>query len=260
MTDALAAEWLKIRSLRSTRYIVAATAAGVLVAALLSWSATRGWDTATPARRAEFSLGPMAELTAWLAQLCLAVLGVVTITGEHATGMIRASLVAVPRRRTLLAAKAGVVAGLGLVAGEATTFATYAVSHLIVGDRPMRFYTAPVSADVPLLLALGLAVMVFALVGLGIGAIVRSGAAAIAIVATLWYGVPTVAAFLPDPWDDRLASVALMSLPRQLVGADSAGVAFLDGALSPLGALAALLAYVAVPLTAAAVLITRRDA
>lgn len=260
MTDLLASEWLKLRSLRAMLYIIVVAAAGVLVAALLAWYAAKGWDRATPERRGEFSLGPMAELTSWGAQLCMAVLGVLAITSEYSSGMIRTSLVAVPQRRALLAAKATVVAGLALIVGLVITFVTFLVSRAIIADRPMRFYTSAVSEEIPLLLALGLSVMVFALVGLGLGAVLRSSAGAIATIAVLWYILPTLTSFLPEPWRDRAASLVLMSLPRQLAGAESAGVTALDGILSPMGALAVLMAYVAAPLGGAAILISRRDA
>jgi ABC-2 type transport system permease protein len=254
------AEWWKIRSVRSTYYVLGVVLGAVVVAALLAWYAGNSWDHATPERRGQFSLGPMSELVAWVAQMLLAVLGVLAITSEYSTGMIRTSLTAVPRRGRLLAAKAAVVAAVALVVGEAATFVAFFASRQIIGNRPMRFYTSSVASQLPLLLALGLSVMVFALVGLGLGVVLRSTAGAIVTVAALWYLLPAVASFLPAPWNERLASLMLMSLPRELAGEQSAGVAQMHGVLSPWGALAVLAGYVALPLGAAALALRRRDA
>jgi len=114
MIGVLASEWLKLRSVRSTCWLIGVAAAGVLLAALLAWSGARLWDGLPPARRAQMAPMPVEQVVLPLVQLCLAVLGVLAITAEYATGMIRTSLVVVPRRLALLGAKAPVVAATGL--------------------------------------------------------------------------------------------------------------------------------------------------
>jgi ABC-2 type transport system permease protein len=255
----LGSEWLKIRSIRSTYAVLAVAAACVLLAALLAWWAAGYWDGATAQRRQHFVLSPTAPLVGWLAQLCLAVLGVMAITSEYSTGMIRTSVAAVPRRRALLAAKAAVVGAVALATGEAVVFATFFVSRWIIGGRPLRFWTSPVSSEVPLLLSWGLSVMVFALIGLGVGTVLRSTAAAIATVVAVWYAFPIAALHLPASWGVWVSAVLLVNLPPQLAGTPRLSPDQVS-LLSPAGAVLVMAAYVAVALGGAAIALGRRDA
>jgi hypothetical protein len=269
MIGVLASEWLKLRSVRSTYYLIGVAAAGVLLAALLAWSGARLWDGLPPARRARMAPMSVEQAILPLVQLCLAVLGVLAITAEYATGTIRTSLVVVPRRLALLGAKAPVVAAIGLVTGEVVTVAMFLVSRLVIGDRLIPGNTAPVSDEVPLLLASGLSVPVFALVGLGLGAVLRSTAGGLVAVVALLLVLPTLAHLLPSPWGDRVGSAMLPNLAGQLAGAgtgEGAAAAFAGGSLggaallSPPAALLVMAAYVAAALGSAAFTIMRRDA
>jgi hypothetical protein len=107
----------------------------------------------------------------------------------------------------------------------------------------------------------GLSVLVCALLGLGLGVLLRSAVGAIVIFCLLWYILPIVALNLPEPWHDRLGSLMLNGLPDQLAHTNlsrpSVGIEYL---LSPLGALVAMAAYALVPLGGAAVVIRCRDA
>jgi hypothetical protein len=255
VSGALAAEWIKLRSVRSTYYLLAVVAATPLVAALVAWNGTHVWDAGTAQQRAVLEQAqPLEAVFLPYVQLCAAVLGAMAITSEYATGMICSSLTAVPSRRTALAAKAAAVAGPVLAAGLAEVSATHGIARLVVGDRPMFDYDAPFLDSVPLLLSLGLSVGAMALVGLGVGAALRSTAGAIVTVCGLLFMLPIVVAFLPSPWDGRLAGVLLPYLAMQLAGAAE------DPLLPPMGAFAVMAAYVVAALGAGAVLLVRRDA
>jgi hypothetical protein len=254
----LASEWLKLRSIRSTGVVLAVAAAGVLLMALLAWYVAGVWDGATAEGRRHIALTPAASVTGWIAQLCLGVLGVLAMTSEYAAGTIRASVAVVPRRHVLLAAKAAIVGGVGLAAGQAVAFTAFFLCRWIVGGRPMRFFTAPVSAEVPVLLSWGLSVMVFALVGLGLGAALRSGAAAIVAVVVLWYVLPIVALHLPPSWGPWVSAAMLVNLAPELSGAPALSAAH-DTLLSPGAALAVMAAYVAAALGGAGLLLRLRD-
>jgi ABC-type transport system involved in multi-copper enzyme maturation permease subunit len=262
MTGALAAEWVKLRSVRSTWTVLAVAAAAAVVAALLTWQGVIGWDSLTAARRTRFQSPPMEQVLVPLVQLCLGVLGVVAVTGEYATGTIRASLAAVPRRWPVLAAKALVVAAVALAAGEVVELAIFLVSRAIIGGRPIPGNTAPLAQALPGLLVLGCSVMVVALVGLGLGAATRSTAGAIAGVATLLFVLPAVAQFVPPPWGGRIASVML----PDLTGAGQGALAVLAGGpagagtrLSPAAALLAMAGYAVAAVGAGWFAICRRD-
>jgi ABC-2 type transport system permease protein len=106
---------------------------------------------------------------------------VMTMTSEYTSGMIRATLAAVPRRPLVLAAKAAVFGMLALAAGEAASFISFAA-----GGAALRHgITAPSLAQPGVLRAVLLAGASFSLIGLlglGLGAIVRHTAAAIAVL------------------------------------------------------------------------------
>ncbi|GLZ15759.1 ABC transporter permease [Actinomadura sp. NBRC 104425] len=255
MSGALAAEWTKLRSVRSTYYVLAVVAATPLAAALMAWNGAHAWDAGTAEQRAAWERSqPLEAMFLPFVQLSAAVLGAMAITSEYATGMIRTSLTAVPSRSAALAAKAAAVAGPVLAAGFAAVSATHGIVRLIIGDRPLGDYDAPFLDSVPLLLSLGLSVGAVALVGLGMGAVLRSTAGAIVTVCALLFVLPVVAAFLPSPWDERLAGVLMPDLAMQLAGAAE------DPLLPPMGAFAVMAAYVVAALGAGAVLLVRRDA
>jgi ABC-type transport system involved in multi-copper enzyme maturation permease subunit len=258
--DAIAAEWLKVRSVRSSYWIVAVIAAIAVAGEAVTLYAVHVWDHLTAARQAGFTVTPPDQLTGDFAQLLLGVLGVLVITAEYATGMIRTSLTAVPRRPALLAAKAAVVGLIALAAAAVLTTATFGVSRMIVGRRPMRFFTEPMTHEIPVLLALTATATVAALLGLGLGTVLRSSAGAIAALAGLWYVLPILTHLLPDPWSNWLDSILLVNLPQELSGTQQLSPAGPRTLLSPPGAALALAAYATAALAAAAVAITRRDA
>ncbi|WP_067129252.1 ABC transporter permease [Microtetraspora malaysiensis] len=267
MIASLSAEWLKIRSVRSTYVVLAVVALAVVIGALFVWQGMAVFDGLPPERRENFRVIPMEEYMLPMVQLALGVLGVLAITSEYAHGTVRSSLVAVPARGTLLAAKAAAVAAVALAAGQAAVFATFLVTRALVGDRPIPDHGAPVAQQAPQLLLLGLSVAVFAMVGLAFGVATRSTAGAIVSVVALLFVIPAGITYLPAPWGTRLSAVMLPNLPDQIAGAlgwRSEEVVVGPWArvpvLSPVWAAVALAAYIVVPLAAAAVLFRRRDA
>ncbi|TDD13770.1 hypothetical protein [Nonomuraea diastatica] len=125
--------------------------------------------------------------------------------------------------------------------------ASYLTSRLIVGDRPIPGAAGPLTEELARLLSVSLATMVAGLVGLGLGAITRSGTAAITTVATFLFVLPTIINLLPTPWGERLGPLMLPNLAGHLA----------RGELFALAGMAIYLAAVAIP---ANDLIVRRDA
>lgn len=256
MIDVLAAEWLKLRTIRSTYHCLGAMAVVVGLMAALALYAAHFWDGLPPAQRAHFALAPLPDLACWVAYLVMGILGVLTITSEYATGMIAATLTAVPRRRRVLLAKAVVVGAVALAAGQAAGFGSFAASRLIIGGRPIQGQEAHPGQVV----VLGVLVMVFALVGLAVGELLRSTAGAIAVLAGLWYGLPVLLQALPSPWDRRVGSVMPAALADEIAGTGGGGRHSIYGtSLPPVAALIVLVAYAVVPLGAAVLAMERRD-
>ncbi|MDH2426122.1 ABC transporter permease [Sphaerisporangium sp. TRM90804] len=259
MRGVLSSEWLKLRSVRSTTYTLSAAALTVVLAGVYVYYAGTVWDGRDPAGRAAFRATAPEVGFLPLLQVSLAVLGVLAITPEYATGMIRTSLAAVPRRGVLLLAKAGVVAGVTLTAALAILFATYAVGRLVAGDRAMDFNTGSLGGDLPLLLGSAVSVTVLALIGLGVGTVTRSTVGGVVAVAAVLFVLPIMVTFVPAPWSTRAASLLPADLVRQIAGQELS-MRLGEGMLSPVGALAVLVGYGAVAVAAGAAALHRRDA
>ncbi|MGH3241268.1 MAG: ABC transporter permease subunit [Spirillospora sp.] len=256
--DAVAAEWWKLRSVRSTYWTLGAAGAFLGCVLLLAVQTARIWDGLSPERRGDFGLRPLQELGGWGAALCMAVLGVLSVTSEYRTGMIRTTFAAMPRRGTVLAARAAVVGAVALVAGEAVSVGAFLGTRLAVGDRPSPDQEASVAHELPGFAVTGASVAVFALLGVSLGVLLRSTAGALVSVVVLWHVLPLLVDHLPEPWNGRAASVLPAALPRQVAGL-SADHSIYGDLLSPGAAAAAMLAYALVPLGLAAFTLSRRD-
>ncbi|WP_431932342.1 ABC transporter permease subunit [Nonomuraea jabiensis] len=255
----LTSEWLKVRSLRSTHLIVSLSLGTVVLGFALAVMAANMYDTAPAAQRPSARIADLEEVIVIVPQLCMGILGTLAITSEYVTGLIRTSLTIVPRRWPVLVAKSAVVGTLGLIIGLVTVFGTYFVTRWVIGDRFSGAYTDTFMDRLPLLTAISLTVPTFALLGLGLGALFRSTAASIASLAGLVYVIPIIIGNIPEPWSERLGSVMIGALPREITG-DLITTSVYGSLLSPAAAAAVLIAYAALPLAAATWLVGQRDA
>jgi pimeloyl-ACP methyl ester carboxylesterase len=237
--------------------LLAAALLAVPLAGGLALLVAVAFDNQGPQAHPAFD-GLGAGLGAGLPLACLVAgtLGARAITAEHASGSLATSLLAVPRRLVLLLAKAPPLVAVTLPVGVLLAFAMPAVTRAVLGERAAQVLVdgstlADPGGLVEVLVA-GATVAVSALVGLGVGAVVRSTAGAVAALALLLVVLPFGAQVLPVPWNARVGSVLLPALPEQVAGADGAGV------LPPAAALALLLAHPVVALTAGAAAIAAR--
>ncbi|MEV5828273.1 ABC transporter permease [Spirillospora sp. NPDC052242] len=259
MGGAVAAEWRKLRTVRSTYGVLGAAFAFSLFTVLLALQLARTWDGLGPDDRALVAIRPVLELAGWVGGLCLAILGVLSVTSEYRTGMVRLSLVAVPHRGRFLAAKALVVGAVALAAGQVTTVGVFLATRPAVGDRPIADQRAAIVEELPGFAVSGLSVVAFALFGLGLGVLLRSAAGAIAGVVLVWHVLPVAVFQLPSPWDERAGSVMLSGLPAQISGRGAESSIYGE-LLPPVAASAVLAAYALVPLAAGTLALRRRDA
>jgi ABC-2 type transport system permease protein len=248
--DVLTSEWTKLRSVRSTYWtllVAVATpiAIGALVAVTLANAPGQGAQRVDP-------LLP-GFISQEYAVLAVGVLGVLAFSTEYSTGLIRTTFAAVPRRRAVLAAKAAVIGALTLAAGELVAFVSFAlVQAVLSGHRLSVSLSQPgvpgaVAAD-------GLLLFVVAMMGVGLGAIVRHTAGGIAALVGLIF-LPAILALLPAPWGGRIGRFTLLEAARQVTALHPATNLF-----APAWSLVVLLAWPAAALLAAALVITRRDA
>ena len=239
-------EWIKLRSLRSTWWMLALTVAGAVGIAVAV-----GVNTEDAA--ADLTNNALAGIS--LGLLLVGVLGVLAMTGEHSSGMIRATLAAVPNRPLVLAAKAAVFGAVALAAGEAAAF----IAFLAGGAALPAGVPAPTLGQPGVLRAVvlgGAGYCLIGLLGVGIGAVIRHTPAAIAVlVGGVYVLAQLVAGF---------ATWIMAWLPIAIV-ANSLSVArpVGDGQvrfLSPWAGLGVLCLYAAAALGAGAFLLARRDA
>jgi ABC-2 type transport system permease protein len=258
MTGLLRAEWIKLRSLRSTMWSLGLMVALTLGLGALATSLIMGqFDTLSPEDRAHLFADPIGLILqpgATYAQIAVLVLGALAMAGEHSTGMIRASLLAVPRRTPVLLAKAAVLGGVVFVLGELIAFPAF-----FLGQAILREHVTISLGDPGVLRAvagLGFYLSAMALVGLAVGALVRHVAGAVA--ATL--GLVLVASGLGELIPGRIGERVSASLPA------NAGQLILSSGetpgdlLSPWQGIGVLALWVVVLLALAAWLLRRRDA
>lgn len=254
MTDILASELLKIRTVRSSYALLATVGAMLVLGTIMVIGMTVDFDHSSAAEQAKFATADASVIVVPFAQFCLAALGALAITAEFGTGMIRPSLVAVPRRPAMIAGKVAVVGGLTLVLGQLVAFTAFLVSDSIAGGHPAPLWSYESLSDgVRAALSNGVSIMVLGLVGLGVGMLVRSTAGALITIVGLLLILPTVAFFIPDPWGVRVASVMLPNLAGQLSG--NADV----GTMGPLWAAVVMAAWIVAALGAGAFAFARRD-
>jgi ABC-2 type transport system permease protein len=247
--DLLTSEWTKLRSVRSTYWtLLVAVVTAVGLSAVVAVAFTTGPSTGRP------PIDPLLPSFASLeyAVLAVGVLGVLTFSSEHATGLIRTTFTAVPRRRAVLAAKAAVAGTVTLVVGELVSLTSFLLAQAILSGNHLGVSLS--HPDVPAaVLADGILLSVCTLAGVGLGAIVRHTAGAVAALAALIY-LPAILGLLPAPWHHRIGRFTLFYAAQQVVTLHPQA-----GLFSPTLSMLVLLAWPAAALLGATALITRRD-
>jgi ABC-2 type transport system permease protein len=248
-------EWRKLRTVRSTWYIVAVFAGGMIGLAVLVLG-HESYAQLSAAGRASFD--PTHDSTfsgLLLGQLLVGVLGVLTVTSEFSSGMIRATFAAVPRRSLVLAAKAAVLGAVTLAAGEILAFAAFLAGQQAL-TAPAPHATLGQPGVLRAVLMAGAYPALIALIGLGLGAIIRHTAGAVCAVVVVLFLLPLLAAPLGTSTQDAVVRF----LPEQIAALSLTAVKPVAPALSPAVAFGLLCAYATLALAAGAWALARRDA
>lgn len=264
----LQAEWTKLRSVPSTAWsVLALIGLSVLLSFFVAASVgiTGGIPGCTPGAAGcgdeDVVLNGLSGVV--FGQFAVVAVAALAGTGEYATGMIRSTLAAVPRRSAVLAAKATVVGALCLAAGLVASLAAFLVSQPVLhgnGFVPEQGYPLVSLTDEPALRAVvgsGLYLALVGLLSLGIGMILRHTAAAMTTVFALLL-VPFIAALLLPEHPRELVQryspmTAGLAIQRTVERLDSVPI----GVWAGLGVLAC---WAAAALVGAFVVINRRDA
>lgn len=253
----LRSEWSKLWSLRSTSYGLAA-AAITLIGLGLIFSAVQAASGghAASGRPGGVAFDPTATSLGglFLAQLIIAVLGVLLMSGEYSTGAIRSTLAAVPKRLPVLWAKGAVFAAVTLILTAAASIAAFLGGQALLSGKHLE-----VSLSDPgvlrAVIGAALYLTVVGLLGLGLGALLRRSAAAIATVVGLLLVLPLLSSALPSTWRAHITPYLPGNAGQAIINVHHAA-----NTLSPWAGFAVFCGYAAVALAAAAIMLVRRDA
>jgi ABC-type transport system involved in multi-copper enzyme maturation permease subunit len=246
-----ASEWTKLHSLRSSR-ISMLVALGLVVGLglFVPWLSLMDWEPGTTREGYDAVSRSLGGI--YLAQLAFGVLGAMAVTGEYATGTIRATFAAVPKRLPVLWAKFGVFVAVTLVLGTIACVLAFVGGQAIFATKDVdaSFSDPHVTRAV---FGAGLFLAGMGAFGLALGALLRNTAAAITTLTLLLFVAPAIVDVLPwadsiGPYLPGIAGLSIVSLTPEA------------STLGPWEGFGVLCAYVVVTMGAAAVMLMRRDA
>jgi ABC-2 type transport system permease protein len=251
LTSALHCEWTKLRTTAGPAWLLLAT---ITITAGLGAAVTAAAICPTP--RCDLDLPQLSLTGVVLGQAPVVILAVLVISGEHSTGLISTTLAATPHRTVVLTAKAAILALTVAASGVVAFLAALLVAGAILpanGQPPLSL------ADGPTLRAYAgsvLYLVLVALLGLGVGAVVRDSAAAIGTVLGLLYLPPILALSVGNPdWQLVMHRTAPMSAGLAIQATTGTGTA----PIGPWAGLAVLAAWAGGALLAGALGLRRRD-
>jgi len=248
-------EWTKLRSVRSTVFSLLAAVGFVLGLAVLVPSVTVAhWPPRDPGEVLSFDPTTRSLAGVFLAQLAIGTLGVLVVTAEYATGMIRATLTAVPTRLPALWAKVIVYALVTLVLMIPSAVGAFLIGQSIFTRKNLQTHlTAPGVTRAVIGSALYLTLI--GVLGLGLGTVLRNTAGAISTLFGVLFVLPIIVHFLPVSTSDSVGKYLPSSAGQAIthVRADPTS-------LAPWTGFGLFAVYTAVVLAIAAVTLRRRDA
>jgi ABC-2 type transport system permease protein len=247
----LSSEWIKLWTIRSTWWtMLALVVLGAGLTTLICWGNAE-W-LASP--EADESPGSFITWGMMIAQVCAVIVGVLTVTSEYGTGMIRTTLAATPSRGRVMAAKAVVVTGLLLVVGTVTALLGYLGGNWFLDREGIGL---PLEGDVlRSMYGSGLFLAGLGLFSLAVGFLVRHTAAAISIVLALVFVIGNMVILVPGDFGIFLERV----MPGNAGGALASPVPFNPDLLDPWPSFMIFAAETAAILGVAWNLLRRRDA
>ncbi|MER7580693.1 ABC transporter permease [Kitasatospora sp. NPDC097691] len=253
----LRSEWAKLWSLRST-WITLGLALLFLVAfGLIAASQFKSRISDGRPMDRDFAAASTLSLSLFgtnFSQLALGVLGVLVAAGEYSTGMIRSTLAAVPRRLPVLWSKAAVFGVIALLLGTVGAFTAFVVDSRILASTRAAM-TLSDAGVVRGLLGAGLYLALVGVIGVALGALLRSVAGGIAVLVATLMLIPGLTALLPSSWQDHIGPY-LPSHAGQAMFALQHDAA----TLSPTAGLVVFLGWTVLALAGAAVRLVRTDA
>lgn len=252
----LRSEWTKFRSLRSTvTTLLVAVALTIGLGALFAAVTASQFENLEPADQARFDAVSTSLSGVTFSQLAVGVLGVLLVSGEYSTGMIRASLTVVPRRLPVLWAKLTVFAAVVLVVSLAASLASFYVGQALLSGEGLD-----ASIDDPgalrAVIGSALYVTVAGLIGVALGALLRNTAAGVSSFVGLFFVVPPLTMLLPSSWAEDYVQYLPSNAGSALFGPEQT----VAPTLSPWTGFAVLCGWAVVLVGGAAYRMRRTDA
>ncbi|MFF7245868.1 ABC transporter permease subunit [Embleya sp. NPDC008237] len=250
----LDSEWAKIKTVRSTLWTLLALFA---VSVLISWgiAALAAGDVAKDVAEGRKNDAPdLLTVGVAFGQIAALVLGVLSMTAEYSTGMIRTSLTAVPWRASMLAAKALVLALVLFVVGAVTGFCCYFLADLMLDAKHVGVGLGEPGV-LRSLIGTGLYLAVLGLFGMALGVLLRHTAGAITLGIALIFVVGGVVGLIPGRTGDWIAKLMPANAGGQVMSVRAA-----DKMLQPWTGFAVFVAETLVLLLLGALLLEKRDA
>jgi hypothetical protein len=254
-------EWTKLRSLRSTWYsLLIAILLMVILAVAGGAIAASQWHSMTSSEKASYDALRTSLLGLQFAQLAVGVLGVLALTGEYATGMIRSTFSAVPKRLPVLWGKATSLGATVFVVMLPAMAAAVVVSRTILTGHTWHGH------DIASVLGSGTAVRgvvgaslyltLVTVFGTGLAGILRSTAASIAALTGILFVLPgVVTLLLPSSWQDAVSAYLPSNAGQAIINAHQT-----SATLAPWTGLLVFACYAGTTLIVAASLLRHRDA
>jgi ABC-2 type transport system permease protein len=256
----LGAEWIKLRSVRSTVVTLAVAAIsavgfGALSCARYAQEYARTVDPSNHAAlAAKLDAASQSLVGNALAQLAIGALGVLFVTSEFGTGMIRASLAAMPQRGGWIAAKLAVFGLVAVVVGQALTFASFGIGQAILARQHIGLSLGSPGA-LRSVVATGLYVALIGLLGATLGLIIRHTAGALTSLLGLLFVLPALLGALPVHMQGQVARF----LPEN-IGEQAATTAQLHNRFPPWNGIGLMVGYAVALAVVGLLLLNRRDA
>jgi ABC-2 type transport system permease protein len=252
----LRSEFTKFRSLRSTIWtMLVAVVLMAGIGALFSAVSGSQYHTFSAASRASFNPVTTSLSGTAFAVIAFGVLGVLLVSGEYSTGMIRSSLMVVPRRLPVLWGKLAVFAGVIFPVSLIASLASFLLGQALLNSHQLGVSLAAPGA-LRSVVGAALYLTVAGLIGVTLGALFRNTAAGISAFVGAFFVIPPLADVLPSSISDHLTQY----LPSNLGQAMYGEVRGVHDALSPWAGFALLCGYTAVLIAAAAWRLKHADA
>jgi ABC-2 type transport system permease protein len=255
--EAMDSEFAKIRSVRSTFWtLLACLLVSVGISVLIAAVTSANWSSLSESSRATMDMSAVVA-GVYFGVLVTGVLGVLVVSTEYGTGMMRTSLTAFPRRGTLFIAKATVLTVLVLAVGLIIAFASYALASPFYTKHGVDLSLSH-AANLRALFAVPVYLTLIALMGFGLGFLLRHTAAAISSLVGLLFVIPIITNFLPGTVGKDVNKIVPSNAGSAMLVTHPSTTG--TPTLSPLGGLITLLVWTAVLIAPAYALFRHRDA